>query len=104
LFVLFGFLWTPGWLSVFSVEVLPERAASMLAEVGPEEFARRGGFMLAVFLFALVLWTTQSLPSYQTSLIVIIGLVLTGVLSEREAYANLGHPIMWLNIMSFILA
>jgi solute carrier family 13 (sodium-dependent dicarboxylate transporter), member 2/3/5 len=104
LFVLFGFLWTPGWLSVFSVEVLPERAASILAEVGPEEFARRGGFMFAIFLFALVLWTTQSLPSYQTSLIVIIGLVLTGVLSEREAYANLGHPIMWLNIMSFILA
>jgi solute carrier family 13 (sodium-dependent dicarboxylate transporter), member 2/3/5 len=104
LFIVFGFLWTPGWLSGFSVEVLPDRAASILAAVGPEEFTRRGAFMFAIFLFALVLWTTQSLPSYQTSLIVIIALVLTGVLSERDAYANLGHPIMWLNIMSFILA
>jgi solute carrier family 13 (sodium-dependent dicarboxylate transporter), member 2/3/5 len=104
LFVLFGFLWTPEWLINFDIGSLPARAAAVLAEVGADEFTRRGAFMLGIFTFALVLWTTQSLPSYQTSLIVIIALVLTGVLSEREAYAQLGHPIMWLNIMSFILA
>jgi len=104
LFVLFGFLWTPDWLSAFGLEVLPERAAGVLDEVGVDEFVRRNAFMLGIFLFAMVLWTTQSLPSYQTSLIVIISLVLTGVLSERDAYANLGHPVMWLNIMSFVLA
>ena len=104
LFVLFGFLWTPEWLINFDIESLPARATAVLAEVGADEFTRRSAFMLGIFTFALVLWTTQSLPSYQTSLIVIIALVLTGVLSEREAYAQLGHPIMWLNIMSFILA
>ena len=31
-------------------------------------------------------------------------MVLTGVLSEEAAYAQLGHKVMWLNIMSFILA
>jgi solute carrier family 13 (sodium-dependent dicarboxylate transporter), member 2/3/5 len=103
-FLLFGFLWTPEWLINFDIESLPARAAAVLAEVGADEFTRRSAFMLGIFTFALVLWTTQSLPSYQTSLIVIIALVLTGVLSEREAYAQLGHPIMWLNIMSFILA
>ena len=34
----------------------------------------------------------------------IITLVLTGVLSEVDAYHQLGHKIMWLNILSFVLA
>jgi solute carrier family 13 (sodium-dependent dicarboxylate transporter), member 2/3/5 len=104
LFLLFGYLWTPAWLVLVNVETLPAGAARVFAEVGADEFTRRNTFMLGIFMFALVLWTTQSLPNYMTSLIVIIALVLTGVLSERTAYAQLGHPIMWLNIMSFILA
>ena len=31
-------------------------------------------------------------------------MVLTGVTSETVAYAQLGHPVMWLNILSFVLA
>ena len=31
-------------------------------------------------------------------------MVLTQVLSEKVAYAQLGHKVMWLNIMSFVLA
>jgi di/tricarboxylate transporter len=37
-------------------------------------------------------------------LILIITLVFTKVLPEKVAYAQLGHEIMWLNILSFILA
>jgi anion transporter len=103
-FLLFGFAWTPEFMVSFNAEMLPDRAAAVLAEVGRDELTRRNGFMLGIFLFGLVLWTTQSIPNYLTSLILIISLVLTGVLSERTAYAQLGHPIMWLNIMSFILA
>jgi anion transporter len=47
---------------------------------------------------------TEAIPNYLTSLLLIISLVLTGVLSEKTAYAQLGHPVMWLNIMSFVLA
>jgi solute carrier family 13 (sodium-dependent dicarboxylate transporter), member 2/3/5 len=103
-FLLFGFAWTPEFLVSINAERLPASAAKVLADVGAEELTRRNGFMLGIFLFGLVLWTTQSIPNYLTSLIIIIGLVLTGVLTERNAYAQLGHPIMWLNIMSFILA
>jgi len=103
-FLLFGFAWTPDFLVNISAERLPASAAKLLAEVGGDELTRRNGFMLGIFLFGLVLWTTQSIPNYLTSLIIIISLVLTGVLSERNAYAQLGHPVMWLNIMSFILA
>jgi anion transporter len=31
-------------------------------------------------------------------------MVLTGVTTEKVAYAQLGHPVMWLNILSFVLA
>ena len=48
--------------------------------------------------------TAEAIPNYLTSLIIIISLVLTGVLTDKEAYAQLGHEVMWLNIMSFVLA
>jgi anion transporter len=104
LFLLFGFAWTPGFIASFNPATLPEPAAMVLAEVGSEEFIRRNALMLAIFLVGMVLWTTQSIPNFLTSLILIITLVLGGVLSESTAYAQLGHPVMWLNIMSFILA
>ncbi|MGY6586693.1 MAG: SLC13 family permease [Wenzhouxiangella sp.] len=103
-FLLFGLAWTPEFLLQFTADVLPDRALAVLEEVGRDEMIRRNRFMLAIFLVGMILWTAQSIPNYLTSLIIIISLVLTGVLSEREAYAQLGHPIMWLNIMSFILA
>lgn len=60
--------------------------------------------MLAIFVAAIILWITEAIPNYLTSLIVIMMIVLTGVTSDKEAYAQLGHPVMWLNILSFILA
>ena len=103
-FILFGFVWTPEFLLLLNADALPDRALAVLEQVGNAELSRRNSFMLGIFLVGMILWTTQSIPNYLTSLIVIISMVLTGVLTEREAYAQLGHPIMWLNIMSFILA
>jgi anion transporter len=79
-------------------------AKKAYAAAGAEAFARANTFMLAIFLAAIVLWITEAIPNYLTSLILIISLVLTGVLPEKKAYAELGHPVMWLNIMSFVLA
>jgi len=67
-------------------------------------FSRSNIFMLAIFMAALILWITEAIPNYLTSLILIITLVLTGVLTETDAYHQLGHKVMWLNILSFILA
>lgn len=85
-------------------EIVSEKAQKQFGELGAETFIRNNIYMLAIFLGAIILWMTQAIPSYQTSLILIISLVLTGVLPEKEAYAQLGHPVMWLNIMSFVLA
>ncbi|MBR6490393.1 MAG: DASS family sodium-coupled anion symporter [Muribaculaceae bacterium] len=67
-------------------------------------FLRINYAMLAIFVAAIILWITEAIPNYLTSLIVIMMIVLTGVTSDKEAFAQLGHPVMWLNILSFILA
>ncbi|AXJ00719.1 anion transporter [Cyclonatronum proteinivorum] len=80
------------------------QALQMFNDLGAEQFVRNNHYMLAIFVAAIILWLTAAIPNYQVSLILIISLVLTGVLPERVAYAQLGHPVMWLNIMSFVLA
>ncbi|MEX1258276.1 MAG: DASS family sodium-coupled anion symporter [Gemmatimonadota bacterium] len=93
----------------FLQDVDPEGLVSDVARAefearGSEVFSRNNAYMLAIFLASLVLWSTVALPNYLISLMVISALVLTGVLGESVAYAQLGHPVMWLNIMSFVLA
>jgi len=104
-FIVVAFVVDIPFLQQFDVTTLQsERAIEVYAEIGDDRFSQKNHFMLAIFLAAIILWITASIPNYQVSLILIISLVLTGVLPEREAYAQLGHPVMWLNIMSFVLA
>ena len=69
-----------------------------------DRFIRINYAMLAIFVAAIILWITEAIPYYLTSLMVILGIVLTGITTDKTAYAQLGHPVMWLNILSFILA
>lgn len=104
-FVLFAFVIDFPFLQNIDLEsIVSERAQKEFIRIGAEAFAGSNAYMLAIFVASIILWMTQAIPNYQTSLILIISLVLTGVLPEREAYAQLGHPVMWLNIMSFVLA
>jgi len=103
-FVLLYFIFQPAYLLNINPASLGEYARNIFDEMGSQEFSRINIAMLAIFVFGIVLWMTEAIPNYLTSLFIIIGLVLTGVLSEKEAYAQLGHKVMWLNIMSFVLA
>ncbi len=103
-FILIYFLFQPSFLLHIDPSTLSGYAKSKFDAIGPAEFSRINVAMLAVFTVSIILWITEAIPNYLTSLILIISLVLTGVLSEKEAYAQLGHKIMWLNIMSFVLA
>ena len=80
------------------------KAVARLQEIGLPAFIRSNYAMLAIFVAALILWMTEAIPNYLTSLLVVLGTVLCGVTSQKEAFAQLGHPVMWLNILSFILA
>ena len=93
----------------FLVDIDPEKLISSAAKkayetLGAEGFMRTNVMMLAIFVAALILGITEAIPNYLTSLIIIISLILAKVLPEKEALAQLGHPVMWLNIMSFVLA
>lgn len=84
--------------------ILKDDAVKRFGELGAENFSRANYAMLAIFTASIILWITESIPNYLTSLFVIIAMVLTGVTTEKVAYAQLGHPVMWLNILSFVLA
>ncbi len=83
---------------------LSDADRQQLTDATHNKFLRINYAMLAIFIAAIILWITEAIPNYLTSLIVIMMIVLTGVTSDKEAYAQLGHPVMWLNILSFILA
>ena len=84
--------------------ILGKASRSIFDQVGSITFTKMNIAMLAVFTASIILWITEAVPNYLTSLILIIALVLTGVLPEEVAYAQLGHKVMWLNILSFVLA
>lgn len=92
------------FLHNFDATALSSKAKLNLDTIGLANFIKANQAMLAIFVAALILWITEAIPNYLTSLILIISLVLTKVLSEEAAYAQLGHKVMWLNILSFILA
>lgn len=103
-FILIMFVLDISFLKNFNVESLSKSALKNFNEIGLVNFVQSNRAMLAIFVAALILWITEAIPNYLTSLILIIALVLTGVLPEKVAYAQLGHEVMWLNILSFILA
>ena len=60
--------------------------------------------MFALFVTSLFLWVSEAVPNYITSMILICGLVLTGILKAKPAMATLGDPVIWLNVSAFIMA
>jgi len=94
---------TPGGEQV-KADDLTEQQQAQLTDATHKKFVRINYAMLAIFVAAIILWISEAIPNYLTSLIVILSIVLTGITTDKTAYAQLGHPVMWLNILSFILA
>jgi len=103
-FFLFAFIIDMPFLQNIDPTHLSKSAKVAFDKIGEVAFIRSNVFLAGIFLAGLILWMTEAIPNYLTSLILIAALVLFNVVPEKEAYANLGHPVMWLNIMSFILA
>jgi len=103
-FILIMFFVDIPFLHNFNVDSLSKSAKLNFDNIGLQQFIYSNKAMLAIFVASLILWITEAIPNYLTSLILIIALVLTTVLPEEVAYAQLGHKVMWLNILSFILA
>lgn len=76
----------------------------MLFEVQTKVPAAHCYSALGIFLASLILWLSEAIPNYLTSLLVVITVILTGIMKMRPAFAMFGEPVMILNIASFILA
>jgi len=93
-----------GFIDNLNPDILAAKAQKRLGVLGMPGFIRSNYAMLAIFVASLILWMTEAIPNYLTSLLVILGIVLLNVCEQKEALAQLGHPVMWLNILSFVLA
>lgn len=59
---------------------------------------------IAIFTGALVLWITNPIPIYLTSIIAILMLPLTGAVKDQEtAFGTLGFDVIWLMVSAFVL-
>ena len=58
----------------------------------------------ACFILALIWWITEPVPTYVTSFVLIILLVVTRAWELKPVLDVLGMDVIWLNIMSFILS
>ncbi|HOF91707.1 MAG TPA: SLC13 family permease [Tenuifilaceae bacterium] len=103
-FVLIYFFSDIPFLNDINHDLLGKTALKRLGELGDAGFSRINYAMLAIFAGAIILWITEAIPNYLTSLMLIITMVLTGVAREIDVYHQLGHPVMWLNILSFVMA
>ncbi|HOW24819.1 MAG TPA: SLC13 family permease [Bacteroidales bacterium] len=104
-FIILGFFTQLPFLTdIDPARIISEEAREAFQTLGSEAFSRSNHLMLAIFAASILLWLTNAIPNYLTSLIVIISIILCKVVPEKEALAQLGHPVMWLNIMSFVLA
>lgn len=70
----------------------------------PAGLSYAGKMSMAIFAAALILWVSDSIPNYVTSLLVIVALPLTGAWSEDSALAVLGYEVIWLTFAAFIIA
>ncbi|MGI5846902.1 MAG: SLC13 family permease [Candidatus Cryptobacteroides sp.] len=93
-----------GFIEGITEQSVTGKALSRLQELGLPGFIRANYAMLAIFTAGLILWITEAIPNYLTSLVIILAVVLCKVTTQNVAFAQLGHPVMWLNILSFVLA
>ena len=93
-----------GFIDNLDTSLLADKAQKRLSVLGMEGFIRANYAMLGIFVASLILWITEAIPNYLTSLVLILGVVLFNVTSQETALHQLGHPVMWLNILSFVLA
>lgn len=70
----------------------------------PPGLAYTGKMAMGIFAFALILWVSNGLPNYVTSLIVIILLPLTGAWTEKATLGVFGYEVIWLMIAAFVIA
>ncbi len=69
----------------------------------PAGLTYSGKVSLAVFVFALILWVSESLPTYVTALLVIALLSVFGGWDEKSVLGVFGYNVIWLMVAAFVI-
>ncbi|HOW45950.1 MAG TPA: DASS family sodium-coupled anion symporter [Candidatus Aminicenantes bacterium] len=70
----------------------------------PAGLTASGQAVLACFALALVWWVCEPVPTYLTSLILMLALVFTDGWDQEHVLGVLGFDVIWLNVMAFVLS
>jgi solute carrier family 13 (sodium-dependent dicarboxylate transporter), member 2/3/5 len=91
------------WMDYLGIPVAVAVFLALYLMPTPSGLSLQGQSALAIFMMALVLWVTQSIPVYATALVAMVLLVLTGAWTERNVEGMLGQDVIWLMVCAFIL-
>jgi len=89
------YLGFPGGLAVFLLLYYMPTPAGLTAS---------GQAVLACFSLALIWWICEPVPTYLTSLILMLALVFTNGWDEDHVLSVLGYDVIWLNVLAFVLS
>jgi sodium-dependent dicarboxylate transporter 2/3/5 len=70
----------------------------------PAGLTAAGQVCIAAFMLALVWWITEPIPTYVTSLVLMVVLVALRGWDATSVLGVLGMDVIWLNILAFILS
>ncbi|HNV72306.1 MAG TPA: SLC13 family permease, partial [Candidatus Ozemobacteraceae bacterium] len=70
----------------------------------PAGLTGAGQAVIASFTLALVWWVCEPIPTYVTSLVLMLLLVFLDAWDQKQVLAVLGLDVIWLNVMAFILS
>lgn len=70
----------------------------------PAGLSSSGQAVIASFIFALVLWISEAIPTHVTSLLLMVMLVFLDGWGMKNVLGVLGFDVIWLNVMAFILS
>jgi len=91
------------WMDFLGIPIALAVFCTLIAMPTPAGLSVQGQKALAIFMMALVLWVTQSIPTYATALIAMVLLVLTGTWDQGNVLGVFGQDVIWLMVCAFVL-
>lgn len=91
------------WMKILGIPLALWVFGALITMDTPVGVSFQGKAALATFLMALVLWVTQAIPTYASSLVVIVVLALTGGWNQSAIFGVFGYDVIWLMLSAFII-
>jgi anion transporter len=92
------------WMKRIGLPLAPLVYAALLMVPVSTGLTTNGRAALAAFASALIWWVTEPIPTYVTSLVLMVALILSGAWTEASVLGVFGLDVIWLNVMAFILS